>query len=68
MEEACFVGVDAAVKHENISGLGWCPDAELGWSFDLVGSIEKLRSTLSVESLTKLVCSAEVRCRHLVLD
>ena len=68
MEETGLVGVDAAVKHENIRGLGRCPDAELGWSFDLVGSIEKLRSTLSVESLTKLVCSAEVRCRHLVLD
>ena len=55
MEEARFVGVDAAVEHEDVCWLHWCSNTKSLRSFDIIGAVEELRAPLTVESFTKFI-------------
>ena len=68
MEEARFVGVDAAVEHKDVCWLHWWSNAKSLGSFDIIGAVEKLRAPLPVQSLAKLISCAEVARWYIILD
>ena len=67
MEEARFVGVDAAVEHEDVCWLHWWSNTKSLGSFDIIGAVEKLRAPLPVQSLAKLISCAEVARWYIIL-
>ena len=68
MEEARFVGVDAAVEHEDVCWLHWCSNTKSLWSFDIIGAVEELRAPLPIQPLAKLISCAEVACWYIILE
>lgn len=60
VEEAGLVGLNAAVQHENVRRLQCLANAEVRWSFDIVGPTEEFRSSFTVQPFSKLISSAEI--------
>ena len=60
--------MDATIEHKDVCRLYRCSNTESLGSFDIIGAVEELRASLTVQSLAELIRCAKIAGWDIIFD